>query len=444
MAVSSKRSNAMLADPGAAFTSKFSDMPDSSLSLLGSSSSLFPYCSSSAPFAATQQRIGACRYENGRISSWIEAMRASSPSRGAPVKDEQSNNVNSSSSSSSSSSSNISSSNHLKHVTAESPYAEWLEGHPSALDSFGNMMEGAKKKKVAIFLDYDGTLSPIVENPEQAFMSDEMRAAVKQVALRFPTAIISGRGRDKVKNFVQLSELYYAGSHGMDIMGPADACDGVTVEGTRGKDENGNDVVLFQPAAEFLPMMNEVFGLLLERTQAIQGASVENNTFCITIHFRRVEEKSWHLLAEKVQDVLKDYPKLRLTQGRKVLEVRPCVEWDKGKAVEYLLRLLGTPFCLQGGDFCTDRRLISACASRLTGLEDSDSLPIYVGDDTTDEDAFNVFKNRKIGCGVLVTRGPKATSASYSLRDPPEVMKFLHALVNWSSSLSTATTSTTQ
>ncbi|EFJ18235.1 hypothetical protein SELMODRAFT_112955 [Selaginella moellendorffii] len=280
------------------------------------------------------------------------------------------------------------------------------EGHPSALDSFGNMMEGAKKKKVAIFLDYDGTLSPIVENPEQAFMSDEMRAAVKQVALRFPTAIISGRGRDKVKNFVQLSELYYAGSHGMDIMGPADACDG------------GNDVVLFQPAAEFLPMMNEVFGLLLERTQAIQGASVENNTFCITIHFRRVEEKSWHLLAEKVQDVLKDYPKLRLTQGRKVLEVRPCVEWDKGKAVEYLLRLLG--------------------------LEDSDSLPIYVGDDTTDEDAFNVFKNRKIGCGVLVTRGPKATSASYSLRDPPEVMKFLHALVNWSSSLSTATTSTTQ
>ena len=52
----------------------------------------------------------------------------------------------------------------------------------------------------------------------------QMRDAVKSVARLFPTAIISGRGREKVESFVQLRELYYAGSHGMDIIGPRVCC----------------------------------------------------------------------------------------------------------------------------------------------------------------------------------------------------------------------------
>ena len=71
-----------------------------------------------------------------------------------------------------------------------------------------------------MFLDYDGTISPIVKQPERAFMSDEMRAAVKRVAALYPTAVISGRSREKVYDFVQIPELYYAGSHGLDIVGP--------------------------------------------------------------------------------------------------------------------------------------------------------------------------------------------------------------------------------
>jgi trehalose 6-phosphate phosphatase len=59
-----------------------------------------------------------------------------------------------------------------------------------------------------------------VNNPDRAFMSDQMRSVVKALAQLFPTAIISGRGREKVESFVRLKELYYAGSHGMDIVGP--------------------------------------------------------------------------------------------------------------------------------------------------------------------------------------------------------------------------------
>lgn len=94
----------------------------------------------------------------------------------------------------------------------------WLKKCPSALASFDQIIARTQGKKIALFLDYDGTLSPIVNDPEKAFMSPEMRTAVKNVARFCPTAIVSGRSRDKVFDFVKLKELYYAGSHGMDIM----------------------------------------------------------------------------------------------------------------------------------------------------------------------------------------------------------------------------------
>ncbi|KAL5082749.1 hypothetical protein RYX36_011170, partial [Vicia faba] len=74
---------------------------------------------------------------------------------------------------------------------------------------------------IVFFLDYDGTLSPIVADPDKAFMTRKMRGTLRDVEKHFPTAIVTGRCRDKVFNFVKLGELYYAASHGMDIMGPA-------------------------------------------------------------------------------------------------------------------------------------------------------------------------------------------------------------------------------
>uniref|UniRef100_A0A0A9FGR1 Trehalose 6-phosphate phosphatase n=1 Tax=Arundo donax TaxID=35708 RepID=A0A0A9FGR1_ARUDO len=237
-------------------------------------------------------------------------------------------------------------------------------------------------------------------------MTDEMRDAVRGVAARFPTAIVSGRCRDKVFGFVRLAELYYAGSHGMDIRGPtADSTNHHAAHNKAAKS------VLCQPASEFLPMIEEVYGALASTVESIPGAKVENNKFCLSVHFRCVDEKRWGALAEQVRSVLKDYPRLRLTQGRKVLEVRPMIKWDKGKALEFLLESLGF-------------------------AERGDVFPIYIGDDRTDEDAFKVLRNRGQGAGILVTKFPKETSASFSLREPAEVKEFLRKLVDCSSSSS--------
>ncbi|KAK1403729.1 Trehalose 6-phosphate phosphatase [Heracleum sosnowskyi] len=302
----------------------------------------------------------------GGINTWVDIMRASSPTHYK---------------------SNISSQDHLN---------SWMLRHPSALNMFEQITKASIGKQIVMFLDYDGTLSPIVDDPDRAFMSDAMRATVRKLARYFPTAIVSGRCTDKVYNFVRLAELYYAGSHGMDIKGPS--------KGSQYKKTAQS--VLCQPATKFLPMIKEVYKTLLDKTKSTPGAKVENNKFCLSVHFRCVEEKKWSELAQKVRSVLKDYPKLQLTQGRMVLEIRPTIKWDKGKAVEFLLESLGyTNF--------------------------TDVFPVYIGDDRTDEDAFKVLTERGQGLGILVSKTPKETNASYSLREPSEVMKFLQLLVDW-------------
>ncbi|KAG8493952.1 hypothetical protein CXB51_011256 [Gossypium anomalum] len=337
--------------------------------------------------------------ENGgaKISAWVDSMRASSPTR---IK---------------------------SSTTASLPETDdtssWIVHHPSALSMFEQIVAASKGKQIVMFLDYDGTLSPIVEDPDQAFMpkevnsflfpihvyhqpiklllipffvSNQMRATVRDVARYFPTAIVTGRCRDKVYSFVKLAGLYYAGSHGMDIKGPSKSC----------KYKKGNQGVLFQAASEFLPMIDEVYKDLVEKTKSIPGTKVENNKFCVSVHFRCVDEKSWAALAEQVRSVLNHYPKLKLTQGRKVLEIRPTIKWDKGRALEFLLESLGY-------------------------ANSTNVLPVYIGDDRSDEDAFKVLRERGQGLGILVSKLPKETNASYSLQEPSEVKEFLKRLVDW-------------
>ncbi|XP_073033324.1 probable trehalose-phosphate phosphatase D isoform X2 [Primulina eburnea] len=261
----------------------------------------------------------------------------------------------------------------LEKPTADSYYISWLEEHPSALRCFHLMMSATKGKQIVLFLDYDGTLSPIVNDPNRAFMTDRMRSAVREVARHFPTAIISGRSREMVYDFVKLDEVYYAGSHGMDIVGPP--------TNTKSYDdkyqintlnEKGNEFTIYQPAKEYLPSIKKDYGML----------------------------------EEKIQDVLSEYPCFHLTWGKKVMEIRPSIKWNKGDALVYLLDTLGF-------------------------ADSTNVLPIYIGDDRTDEDAFKVLRSRGEGFPIIVSSVPRQTSASYSLLDPSEVLSFLIHLARW-------------
>ncbi|KAM6600242.1 trehalose-phosphate phosphatase A isoform X1 [Cannabis sativa] len=292
-------------------------------------------------------------------------------------------------------------------------YTSWLAKHPSALENFDEMMSKAKGKVIVVFLDYDGTLSPIVKEPDQAFMSEAMRSAVHEVSLCFPTAIVSGRRRDKVFEFVQLENVYYAGSHGMDISTPSASkmCSDHKCQ-TRTTDEKGNEVVHFRPAQEFLPKIEEILKALKDKTKGIKGAIVEDNKFCISVHFRQViNDEDVRILKKRVEKLIEGYPKFRISSGKKVMEIRPRIDWDKGRALQYLLGTLDL------------------------GTSDNNVLPMYIGDDKTDEDAFRAIQVGQ-GFPIVVSSTPKETVASYSLREPTEVMAFLIRLVKWRKSVS--------
>lgn len=260
-----------------------------------------------------------------------------------------------------------------------------------------------------------GTLTPIVDQPERAFMSDAMRSAVRAVAAAFPTAIISGRGLDKVTSFVQLDELYYAGSHGLDITGP-----------TRG---DAGSCLLHQPVPWAAGLMDSVHDALVALVAHIDGASVEHNKFCVSVHYRQCPER-WPEVEDAVSAAVAQHEQLHVTRGRKVFEVRPKVEWNKGKALLFLLDQLGLLPKPQGGDSAPGDTAPAQPPLGSGGEGGEGVFAIYLGDDVSDEDAFATLAERGLGAGILVASRPKETAARYTLRSPDEVERFLLRLVD--------------
>jgi len=257
---------------------------------------------------------------------------------------------------------------------------------PDALEHFAEIAQRLADKQPAVFLDYDGTLTPIVARPDLAVLSEAMREAVRALAASCTVAIVSGRDRADVERLVGIPELIYAGSHGFDIAGPG---------GLRKQHKH---------AAAFQAALDRAEASLREALADIDGALLERKRFALAAHYRLVAPEQVAAVDAAVEAVHRaSVAQLRRTGGKKVFELRPNLPWDKGRAVEWLLRTLG--------------------------LDRHDVLPLYLGDDETDEDAFAALRARG-GIGVLVSEEPAPHSAAhYRLRDPDAVGAFLRALV---------------
>lgn len=258
------------------------------------------------------------------------------------------------------------------------------EALPSALERMEEIQQRAKDKRMAVFLDYDGTLTPIVERPDQAVLSEEMRETIRELTQHCTIAIISGRDLADVRNLVSIASIFYAGSHGFDIDGP---------EGRELESQQGTD---------FLPTLDKAEQALKGRLADVAGALVERKKFSIAVHYRKVAEEEIAEVEVAVDEVLSREPKLRKSSGKKVFELQPKIDWHKGKALLWLLEKLE--------------------------LDRAEVLPFYIGDDTTDEDGFRALKDR--GITIVVEEGSRATEAQYKLADTDEVRVFLQKLTS--------------
>jgi trehalose 6-phosphate phosphatase len=252
--------------------------------------------------------------------------------------------------------------------------------------------EQVEKARHILFLsDYDGTLTPVVEKPELAVMTGDTRRLLMSLANlpRFTVGIISGRALNDLKEKVDIEGLIYAGNHGFEIEGPG--------------------LKFINPLAnEVRPFFRVIRQVLSMSLSSIKGVLVEDKGITLSVHYRQVEEEIAGDIRRTVDKIITGPVALgmvKITTGKKVIEVRPSVNWDKGKAIRLLMKRYG-----KGG--------------RNSGL-----LPVYLGDDRTDEDGFRMIEKYGNGITVYVGEGGTESSARYYLISPLEVHQFMDKLL---------------
>jgi trehalose 6-phosphate phosphatase len=243
--------------------------------------------------------------------------------------------------------------------------------------------ERVRGRAFAVFLDYDGTLTPIVDDPDDARLTPTMRATIEALAASTVVAVVSGRDLTDVRTKVGIDGLAYAGSHGLDIL---------RRDGSRQ-----------QLATDHLHALDLAEQTLERRLPDAPGVRIERKRFAIAVHDRQVDDAAVRSrIAEVVEGVGDEHPELRVTGGKRIHELRPDIDWDKGRAIETLL----------------------------VELDAEDRVPIYLGDDLTDEDGFRAVK--ELGGVAVVVRGEdddRSTTADAALDTTEDAGRFLDELL---------------
>ena len=244
----------------------------------------------------------------------------------------------------------------------------------------------AGQPSVLLLLDFDGTLSDIAPRPEDATLRPGNADLLESLNRKpgFTVGVISGRSLENVRQRVSVPGLVYGGNHGLEIDGP-------------------RLQYLHPNAAAAIAHFAELTALLNASLAEIPGAHVENKTLTLTVHYRQTPAEHHARVASIVDDAARPAiaaGRIRLADAKAAIELRPAIDWNKGRALE-LIR------------------------SRLA----PNAFPIYIGDDATDEDAFAAAQTAG-GCGIFVGPADSPTRARYRLDSPAAVTNALADLAS--------------
>ena len=241
-------------------------------------------------------------------------------------------------------------------------------------------------KLICLALDFDGTLVPIARTPDKAVMpkktKDLLRRLSKKTNCRI--AIISGRTLKDILKRVGLRNIIYVGNHGFEIKGPK--------------------ITFKSPiSVRYRKILEEIKNRLNDSLSSVEGVLIEDKEFSLSLHYRLVDKKSVSKVKTEFYAALLSHQlknDVRVKPGKMVLEVVPPVAWNKGKVVLWLL----------------EQRIFTMPNKK------KKVFPVYIGDDVTDEDAFESLKNK--GLTIFVGK-PYNTKARFYLNDTKEVTMFL-------------------
>ena len=239
-----------------------------------------------------------------------------------------------------------------------------------------------KRRRLALFLDYDGTLTPLCDHPDDARLSRDMRQALQSCSRRADTdvAIVSGRSLEGIRKIVGESVLTYAGNHGLEI------------EGLHLAPFVHEDLVHYRERADALA--DELDAI------AQDGAWTERKGPTLTFHYRAVPEHEREALVNEAHELIARAG-YQPRDAHCAVEARPPIGWDKGRAVLHVLR------------------------SRYGPSWSEVVRVVYVGDDQTDEDAFRFLSG--LAATFRVGSPDTNTAALRRLADTDAVQ----ALLDW-------------
>jgi len=243
----------------------------------------------------------------------------------------------------------------------------------------------ATAERVFCFLDYDGTLSPLAPTPDAAKPLAGTASLLRELAALPGTqvALVTGRTVADLRRFLDVPGICYVGLHGLEI-----------------SFANGS-VELSESVTTVRSVLRAIRCQVEEALGGRPGILIEDKELALACHYRLASPtdaaRARRMVAAIVQSYQRRGVQIAVTHGHAVIEIRHAFA-NKGK---------------------------TAC--RLLGMHGSSTLPVYIGDDQTDEDAFRLLP----ADAVTIRVGPAttATAARYRLEDPGEVLRFLRALV---------------
>ncbi len=243
-----------------------------------------------------------------------------------------------------------------------------------------------KRKNVNLFLDFDGTLVPIAQSPDNVTVPHEVYSILEKLRGydHVFVAIITGRSFDNIKEIINLRGIHYAGNHGLEISG---------VKRTE----------IVPNASQVVRSIRKISDDLNKVLLTVPGAWVENKSLTASVHYRTVPTSHIPELNRLVGEIASRYIDrglIKLKRGIKVIEIHPKIEWHRGKAIRWMQK--------------------NIAHKRATN--------IYIGDDETDEDAFKALNS---AITVRVARDARVkTEAHYYVNNPIEVRFFLQWLLD--------------
>ncbi|MBE9531355.1 MAG: trehalose-phosphatase [Proteobacteria bacterium] len=228
-------------------------------------------------------------------------------------------------------------------------------------------------KGLSLFLDFDGTLTPVAGHPDDAFLCASMREILIALKERYPVAIVTGRGLADIKKKVAIDGLTYVGNHGMEMS--SDDFSFIY------------DIGLVESKA-----IAQVASLVIKLASSYKGAVVEEKGLTLSVHYRLVSEAATPFFLKRLNSLLQSFDAeglVKITGGKGLVEVRPTADWDKGSAITWLMERSG----FKG------------------------TVPLCIGDDETDEDAFRVIKD----AGLSIFVGKRKNVADLNVPKQSEV-----------------------